>query len=300
MTVIALARDDLRMRVASQGGAVLDAYWRGTPILRPFKGDATGALDPVSCGCFPLVPFCNRIEENVFQFDEASYRLQPNTDWDRHYLHGDGWLSDWTITAQDPASLTMALAVDGPVYAYAAEQTVSLHPDTIDITLTVENTRDRPMPFGLGLHPFFPLTPATTLKAGADRFWTEKHDFLPDECMSIPDDLDFSAPAPLPDRWINSGFEGWNGEARIEWPEHDVGLHLTAGTNAGRYFLFRSDTSFEPDFQADYFCFEPMTHTANGHNLPDHGGLSILASGDRLTLRFTMRPFQPSHQPSPG
>ena len=147
------------------------------------------------------------------------------------------------------------------------------------------------MPFGIGHHLFFPLTPRTTLHAPAGAYWSEKEEYLPGERGTIPPELDFSTPRALPQRWINNGFEGWNRRARIVWPERDLGISIDAGEAFTTYFLFRSDTDFEPDFSADYFCFEPMTHLADGHHLPEYGGLVELAPGAALTSPVVIRPF---------
>lgn len=45
--------------------------------------------------CFPLVPFANRVSGNRFVWQGREYQLQPNVEWDAHYLHGDGWLGQW-------------------------------------------------------------------------------------------------------------------------------------------------------------------------------------------------------------
>jgi aldose 1-epimerase len=147
------------------------------------------------------------------------------------------------------------------------------------------------MPFGLGHHPFFPLTPRTRLFAPATAFWSEKHDYLPDRRGEVPADLDYSAPGPVPERWINNGFEGWTGRARIEWPEHQLALDLSA-PDCTRYFLFRSDTTFDPTFKGDFFCFEPMTHSANVHGRDD-GGLVILHPGEEFSLSFHVKATSP-------
>jgi aldose 1-epimerase len=138
------------------------------------------------------------------------------------------------------------------------------------------------MPFGLGWHPYFPMTSKTTLLAPARKFWTEVEGWLPGERTTIPEDLDFSSPRMLPHRWVNNGFEDWSGEALVTWPERATTLHLTADAIFKHAFVFVSDTAFDPSFKRDYFCFEPMSHLANGHNMPDLGDLKVLAPGQSM------------------
>jgi aldose 1-epimerase len=248
-------------------------------------------VDALSSSCYPLVPFGNRVKDNAFSFEGIDYHLRPNTGWDRHYLHGEGWQANWSIDRQTPASLEMSFTHGGgnTPYAYKASQCFALDDAGLTMTLAVENRGVRAMPFGIGWHPYFPLTPKTTLFAPARKFWTEVEDWLPGEQSAIPEDLDFSSPAPLPHRWVNNGFEDWSGEALITWPEWNTSLHLTADAVFRHAFVFVSDTTFDPGFRRDYFCFEPMSHLANGHNMPGLGDLNVLEPRQSMSGAIHMR-----------
>ncbi len=173
---------------------------------------------------------------------------------------------------------------------YAAIDRVALSANGLQLTLAVTNEGDRPLPFGLGWHPYFPLTPQTTLEARSRFYWTEVDSWLPGERAAIPPDLDFARPRKLPRRWVNNGFEGWDGRARIAWPERSVMVDMTAGPLFRHAFLFVGDKDFDPDYADDYFCFEPMSHLADGHNMADLGGLAVLAPGERLSGGIDLRP----------
>lgn len=293
MTVLDLKSGSLSLRVSSKGGLVL-GFWEETqgesvPLLRPAPSlDA----DALASSCYPLVPFGNRVRDNRFVFEGVDYRFEPNTEWDRHYLHGEGWQADWTIDRQADEMVEMSFAHrgGGTPYVYRASQRFALDASGLTMTLTVENRGDKAMPFGLGWHPYFPMTPQTTLQARSQKFWTEVEGWLPGERTDIPDDLDFSAPAELPHRWVNNGFEGWSGKATIAWPERRTALRLEADPIFKHAFVFVSDTGFDPSFNRDYFCFEPMTHLANGHHLADLGDLKVLAPHESLSGSVRLRP----------
>lgn len=250
--------------------------------------------DPSRVSGFPLLPFGNRVRGNRFTTGGREYRLAPNQPWDPHYLHGDGWLSLWAMERVDDATLRFTLrhpAAPGQPYAYDAEIDYALTAaPALAVTMTLRNRAATAMPFGLGLHPYFPLTPGTRLHAPAERFYTEAAGFLPGPAAPLPADLDFSCPTPLPRRWINNGFAGWNGQARISWPENRLALGIAADRAFSHYVLFMSDTAFEPGFASDYFCFEPMTHQADGHHAADLGGLVLLAPDEDLTARIVFTP----------
>ncbi len=292
MTVVDLEAGPLSARVSTKGGLVL-GFWRDvgegkTALLRQSISDDVDAL---GSSCYPLVPFGNRVKDNAFSFEGNDYRLKPNADWDKHYLHGEGWQADWSIINQTTASVDMSFTHSGgnTPYVYKASQRFAVDEAGLTMTLTVVNHGERAMPFGMGWHPYFPMTPRTTLLAPARKFWTEVEDWLPGEQTAIPEGLDFSSPAPLPHRWVNNGFEDWCGEALITWPERNTSLHLTADPVFKHAFVFVSDTTFDPTFKRDYFCFEPMSHLANGHNMSGLGDLKVLGSGQSLSGCIRMR-----------
>ncbi|MCF6112152.1 aldose 1-epimerase [Mesorhizobium muleiense] len=302
MVDVTIASDAVECVVNTTGGAIwrLDARFDdGTkvPLLRP--PPAGEHRDVLKSGCFPLIPFGNRVAGNCFSFADTEHHLEPNISWDPHYLHGDGWLGEWKLLLHATESVELGFEFDGAPYRYAARQLFSATGRQLEISMTVENRAQQPLPFGMGWHPFFPLTPATTLHATASRYWTERAGWLPDTLVDIPDDLDFSTPGRPPRRWVNNGFEGWHGDAKIAWPEGDLSLSISTHPPLRRYFLFLSDTKFDPSYAGDFFCFEPMSHSPNGHNLANLGGLSILAPGESRStmMRLTWRHVRGDRQP---
>jgi aldose 1-epimerase len=278
--VVSLHAGRLSARVARHGAAILRLDSGDTPLLRPATDDAA----PIDSACYPLVPFGNRIRGNRFTFLGREHTLRPNTDWDPHYLHGEGWRSDWTIVEAGDAHLVLEHRHDGSAlpYAYTAQQGFTLRPDGLDMSLSVTNDGPDPMPFGLGWHPYFPRTPGTTLQTATGRMWTEEPGWLPGHPVSVPAELDFSTPRVLPDGWVNNAFEDWSGVARILWPERNLALTLTADPLFRTMFLFVSDTSFDPGYRRDFFALEPMSHLPDAHNRPDLGGLAPLGAGETL------------------
>jgi len=292
MTVLELACGALSLRISTAGGLVLGFWKDGAESRVPLLREAPDDADALSASCYPLVPFGNRVKDNRFTFAEKEYRLRPNTDWDPHYLHGEGWQSEWSAVevSADAARLAFSHTGDATPYVYDATQSFRLTEQGLEMTLSVSNRGKDALPFGLGWHPYFPMTPQTTLRAPAAKVWTEVEGWLPGEAIAIPEDLDFSDSSPLPHRWVNNGFEDWCGEAVVSWPERGMQLRLDADPVFRHAFLFVSDTGFDPQFKRDYFCFEPMSHLANGHNLPDLGGLHVLQPGQQLSGSIRLRP----------
>lgn len=240
-----------------------------------------------------MVPFCNRIAQNRFTHDEKIYLLKPNTDSDLHRLHGDGWLSDWSIAELSDKHALLIMKYDEPSgspFCYVGKQRIQLEEDRLIFELTVINQGKYPLPFGLGLHPYISMSPNTVFQAAAKSLWEQNTDYLPTKQVSLPVALDFNQPKNLPDLWTNAGFEGWHGEANVVWPERQMAMTISASENCSRYLLFLPDSSFDPSYRRDYFCFEPMTHCVNGHNLADGGGVMVLSAGESLTLKVAFSP----------
>jgi len=291
--MIVLTAGGFDARISLAGGTLTRLHWQSGDRVVPLLRDAADDADAGHSACFPLVPFGNRVRDNVFSFGGRTHRLQPNTQGDRHYLHGDGWLGRWDIVRAEPQGVELGFSQGesrGTPYRYTAHQSFAIEPGAFRLSLAVTNTSEMPLPFGLGWHPFFSLTPETTLQATVDWVRGEEAEWLPGERIARPADLDFAKAEKLPCRWINNGLESWDGRARIAWPERGAGLTLEADALFRHAVLFVSDERFEPAYRHDYFCFEPMSHLADGHHLPDLGGLSVLPPGETLSGSLLLRP----------
>ncbi|WP_058913222.1 aldose 1-epimerase [Entomohabitans teleogrylli] len=294
MEIFTLENSALRLEVSSQGGTIEGLWWkRGAErvaLLRPGKKNGVA----VAASCFPLVPFANRVSGNRFTFAGREYQLAANTDWDSHYLHGDGWLAAWRCVAHDDRQLTLTSCQRSGVYHYDAVQRFRLGDDALEVTLEVTNRGAETLPFGLGWHPYFPLTPQTLLQAPANGYWLEREQWLAGDFQpQLPTGLDFNQPAGLPRRWVNNGIAGWDGAARIIWPEARCALQVRTEPPAPYYFIFVSDPQFDPGYAFDFFCIEPMSHAPDDHHRPGAGRLIPLAPGEetRLTMRLQAQAY---------
>ncbi len=153
------------------------------------------------------------------------------------------------------------------------------------MSLSVRNAGKVPMPFGLGLHPWLVREAGVTVCAGAQSVWLRGDDGLPTEAMPIAAEWDFSSPRGLPASQIDNAFSGWDGAARITWPS---GMTLDIAADMGYYILYAPK-------DRDLFCFEPVDHAINAHNLPGgaaRNGLTVLAPNQTLkrTVSFTITP----------
>ncbi|HEV7317449.1 MAG TPA: aldose 1-epimerase [Ensifer sp.] len=277
--------EGLTVEVSPLGGAILSAKWHGTPFLAqtPTPGLASQVFG--SEACFPLVPFGNRIENNGFQFDGRDYRLVANTA-DPLVLHGDGWLGRWSVQHRDRQAVTLRLRQEASTatpFAYEAVETIAVDGTRLIISLSVTNEAAEPLPYGLGFHPYFPRSPDMRLFARAGRYWTEREGHLPGSGGPTPETMDFASGSPLPVEWLNNAFDGWDGRARIEWPETGLAVSLEADGNL-RYFVL-----YSPSATSGFFCFEPMSHRPNAHRDLQEGGLVRLQPHETMTATMALR-----------
>lgn len=268
-----------RLVLAPQKGAAIarfDALVGGAPVplLRP--GDGTGAS-----GCQVLVPWSNRISGGGFEFDGRFHAVEANVAGEAFPIHGDGFQREWRIAGHSATEAELVLDAGGiGPYRYTARVVYALHDGALDATLSVENRAGIRLPYGLGFHPWFPRSAATTLEAKAARVWLEDKRHLPTGVAPVADypAWNFSRASLLPRSWVNNAFDGWDRRARIIWPKDRITISLTASRALDVFILY------SPSQDADFFCFEPVSHSVDAH----HGeGLTPLEHG--ATLSANMR-----------
>jgi aldose 1-epimerase len=254
-------------------------------LLRPYV-HAPGAPLPASSqlACFPLVPWSNRIDPAGFVFEGRAVTPAPNRAGEPCPIHGDGWQHPWTVGAQSSNGVSLTLdRRDGAPFSYVAQLRYLLTDSCLNVTLEVTNTGAAPLPFGLGLHPWIERREGVTLRARSRGTWKRGPLGLPAEEIALPAEWDFASARPLPQEQVDHVFCGWDGQAGITWP--DTGITLGIEADMGYYILYTPAG-------AKFFCFEPVDHAINAHNLPGgatRNGLTVLAPGRTLSRRVSFR-----------
>ena len=265
-----------------RGGGVASLEVGGRSVLSSHVGRPQGS--PFGLAMNLLVPFSNRIGR-PFVHEGQVYALEPNLDGEPFPIHGDAFQKPWEVVsaADDAALLRLPDGHFGP-YRYVASIAYGLAPDSLTATLGVTSRSAQPLPFGLGFHPWFPRTSATRVRFSATGCWPQTDRHLPAslEPERLPPAWDFSAPAPLPPGWTNTGFSGWDGEAEIWQDDTAVPLRLSA---PGLSTLIL----YSPSAEAPFLCLEPVSHPVDAHNLPGRPGLVRLAPGESLSATLTLR-----------
>jgi len=283
---LTLQNDRLLAQVAPDiGGGLARLDWLGgaepMQLLRALPDDFAGVPLPGQLACFPLLPWSNRMAPSGFEFEGVRHVPAPNRAGEPCPIHGDGWQQAWNVDAHEDTALTLTLdRAEAQPFSYTATMRYALAGESLVVELSVRNAGTAALPFGIGLHPWMPDPQGAFLQAGATGVWRSGPDKLPLGREPIPDYWRFDRLRSLPWDGVDHAFEGWNGAARIAWPRRGVALQVSADMD---YFIL-----YVPPGR-DFFCFEPVDHPVNAHNLPGYPGLTVLAPGATLNRRCMFR-----------
>jgi len=247
------------------GGCIAGLWHRDTPILRSTEPAVLTASRP--SGCYPLVPYSNRLGYRRFRWKGADYTTQPNFDDNPHSVHGVGWQRPWEIESSSAQEVVLRCVHRGDAdwpFAFEARQYFTLTPNSLSVQMVFANTAEVAQPVGLGWHPYFPKRSRSRLHIELSHRWDSDATQLPVRKVAQPGiDSDVSHLA------FDNCFEGWHGPARIR--DEKFSLQLSSSMP---YLVV-----FTPQ-EKDYFCVEPVSHVSNAIHMADpaaHGLRSVPA-----------------------
>lgn len=292
---ITLADGASEVDIVPGKGAALARYdWvRGKSPVPIFLATPFGTgPDAMDVACIVLAPWSNRISGGGFSHAGRFVALAPNLPGETFPIHGNAFQCAWTVDEVTASSASLSLDSDGPgEFRYTAKLNYRLEGGALTLALGIVNRAKHDLPFGLGVHPWLPRTPETELQFDAEGVWLEDDSHLPSGHIPIAAAplWEFGKSRPLPSNWINNAFSGWDRSARVVWRDRALALGVESSQALSTCIVY------SPDRDADFFCFEPVTHPVDAHNM-DKGaqtGLAILAPGDALETwtRFSPEPL---------
>jgi aldose 1-epimerase len=262
--------------------------------LRPATQAMLDARNPLGMASFPLLPYCNRIRDARFTFNGELIDLSDDGNTFPHALHGNAWRLPWRVDAVTESQATLSLvhqpsreAAHHWPFAYEASQEISLGERALSVTMTLRNLSEKPMPFGIGHHPYFPRTPATTVSAQVDAMWHGTPDPLPTHLASHPsvDALKSAQGMPADAFDLDNHFVGWKHSATIAWPDEDRAVTLKAAAP------FDFMVIYAPATFPTLLCVEPVSNVADWVNLDADrasAGGGVLAPGEVMRAAFLL------------
>jgi aldose 1-epimerase len=286
--MLTLASGGSSVVVVPEHGAGLTGWMLGrTPILRRALPQASVGGDPHAMGCYPLLPYGNRIGQSRFHWRGIDYRLKRNFGDRPHAIHGVGWQRAWTVTEASAQSVTLTLdhqPDESWPFAFDAMVAYSLSGTALTVAIHLTNRHDAPAPAGIGLHPFFPKAHDPALRFHATGAWINGPDFLPLQHGSPPAGWRHDEPRPVADSRLDNCFTGWPGTADIQAGSASLRIEASGA--------FRHLQVFTPSW-ADFFCVEPISHVPNAinrPNLPPDQAMHVLLPEETLAGTVRLSP----------
>lgn len=265
------------------GGAIARFKHQTREILRGSDSPAS----PLDCGCFPLVPYCNRIRGGSFTFRGRAVRIAPNMAGDPSPLHGDGWLGPWQVESQGEDRVCL-LFVHQPgewPWAYEARQSFRLSEAGLEAEISCRNLSDEPMPCGLGFHPYFPCDADTRIDTHVQRVWEVDEHVLPTGIAPATGRYALDGQAACA-RGLDNGYGGWSGDMRLTYGD---GAMTRMSSPDARFFQIYSPP------QGGLLAAEPVSHANAALNEPEERwpelGLRVLETEEtmRLAMHVSMK-----------
>jgi aldose 1-epimerase len=276
---ITLTGGGLRCEIKPELGGCIAGLWLGDiPVLQ-----STPASDLRSvrlAGCYPLVPFSNRVGHATLNWQGTSHPLVQNNEPELHALHGTGWQRPWQVLDQNDQLLMLACEhrpdASWP-FAFDASQTLRINGNTLELTLSMTNQSATPAPAGIGWHPYFAKRPGSHIHFEAAGRWEMSDEKLPTH-REPSRGLD-TACTPLD---VDHCFDGWGGLVELR----DELLHTRITSSLSRLVVFTNSTR-------DFVAIEPVSHVNNAINLLQAGagqadalGVRVLAPGESMSAHM--------------
>jgi aldose 1-epimerase len=274
MAALSLKSGDSEAILCPEVGAAIARYtWRGHDILRRAPDAAISEGLVRQMGVYPMVPYSNRIGHATLTVGDQTFLLRPNFSQEPHAVHGFGWQREWRVVSSNENSAEHEPDIDWP-FTCEATQVAELTPDSLTLTLSVKNTDARPMPAGLGFHPYFPLDASTRLQSVWNGFWKMGSDSLPTELCPLPTEADFSKLKSLAGWKVDNCFTGWNRRAMLDYATHRV--QIAASDACGSIVVYA------PNDGRNFIALEPVTNINNAFALDAQG---VANTGTRMLVR---------------
>ncbi|PDT81246.1 galactose mutarotase [Sinorhizobium sp. BJ1] len=242
------------------------------------------SFDPLywpKAGAYPLFPYHNRLIGAAFVHEGRRYLVKAHPALGTDAVHGPAHRRPWHVISRGDDRLVLALdyqADEDWPFDFRATQAFRLHPDGLEVVLTLGNTGREDMPSGFGWHPYFAAGLGKQVFCDAAKRW-------PLDAVGIPSGVPPEARAgnePFPDEAFTEHLSEWSRAAAVL----DGGAQITL---AGDWALPHLVAHRMPS----YICLEPVSHVAGAFGFPPHSraetGLRIQAPGEERSARISLR-----------
>jgi aldose 1-epimerase len=290
-----LVHGDQRAVVVEAGGG-LRAYSAGGRELL----DGYGSDEMCSSGRGQvLLPWPNRIEDGIYEFDGRTHTLPLDEPARRNAIHGLVRWSAWTTREREPRRVVLEHTIHprpGYPFSLAVSIEYALSGDGLSITTTATNSGSQPCPYGCGAHPYLTIGTAlidsVVLTAPGRAVLRSDERGLPTGQVAVAGtEYDFTRPRAIGTTRLDHCFtdlERDGGLARVELrtPDGSAGLTLWQDETYPYLMLFTGDPL--ADVNRRSLAVEPMTCPPNAFRSGE--ALIRLEPGDAFTSAWGLAP----------
>ncbi len=283
MTQIILKNNKISVGILPEcGGSLSFLKYMNLDILRTTNEKQS---DPNQSSLFVMIPYASFISNGKFPYFGITRSLVANSNISSYPIHGDVWQKKLQLIQQSDNLVELTLVhkkEEGFPYNYTAGIIYELQDEKLLITLKLKNDTPLPMPYGLGIHPFFKNTPKTKIQYNSKNIWYQDDDPIMGHPYPISKDLNFNDPKPLPRTGLNISVDNWDGIAKIIQDNYSVTIQ--ADNSFGHLTLYAPRGK-------DFFCLEPVSHTPDAFNLAAQGivgtGIQTLGPNESTSNTIT-------------
>jgi aldose 1-epimerase len=264
----------------------------------------SGTLRPSHGGIPLLFPFAGRLRGRELTYGGVTYSVGDLDDHMGNAIHGYVLNRPWQVIEASPRRVVgqfhAATLAPGLLKKWPADFRLTVAYELSGRALvgdiTIENPDDKPLPLGLGTHPYFRLPLGLSGQAGecrirvpASNHW-QRGDVLPNgtrEPLAAGDEIARGlrfADSALDDIYGGLAFEQGLCRTSIEDPASGRTMTQTFDDS------FRACVVFNPPHR-EAICIEPYSCVPNAFELEERGidaGLRVLAPGETLKTRITI------------
>lgn len=243
-------------------------------VMRPtHETDYTNAS---KCASFVMIPWCNRIRDGKFIFEDKLYQIPINFK-DGTAIHGVGRDVAWSIRTNDGDRIVLVMDTrkvkrDFPM-PFSAKMDFRLNKNKFSVMLEIKNVGKSIMPAGFGLHPYFQRTlinPSDVVKVKLpySQYFPLEGMMVIGEALPIPKNAiwDYQRLRILGDKPLDHILTGRVGTQPIK----------IQYSQSKRELIIRSDPIFEhvviyAPLRETFFAVEPVTNANDGFNIMNKG-----------------------------
>ena len=255
------------------GARMVSLRHAGRDVLRPTLESVLAKPTVYGFAGFPLMPYSGPLFGPGFTFAGVSYPLARTVREEPTATHGDSWIVPFRIVEQGKDRLDLEMTHE-PMpgtfpFRYRGQVSFSLSEDGLSIGLRVTSRDHRPMPAGLGIHPYFPKPPGTRLRFASVGVWPpDGPEVVGTGCQPLTEGLDFTRGPDVAAMVVDRHYEGWDGRAELIAPDG----HRTVIEADGALDKMQIYSAWD----YPYVCVEPVSNTNDGFNrmsagVPSHG-----------------------------